>query len=79
MRSISALVCLLLFDVCVQPAFARIGEPLDQLTARYGPGTNAGKDVLIFHKQNWTITVWLMDGISVQENYQKPGGATDEI
>lgn len=59
-------------------AKSRLGDTLDQLTARYGPGSDCGNGVRLFHKQNWTITVTLLDGISAQESYQKPGGPTDE-
>ena len=31
----------------------------------------------MFHKQNWTIIVSFIDGISVGEKYQKPGGVDD--
>jgi hypothetical protein len=65
-------------------ASARLGETLDQLTARYGPGANAGAPtadfpvaVKMFHKQNWTVTVSLIDGISVGEKFQKSGGVDD--
>ena len=57
---------------------ARLGETVDQLTARYGQGSGAGKSVLMFHKQNWTITVWLIDGVSAAEQYQKGGGPSDD-
>ncbi len=78
MQLIRILLYFLLLDAFGSIAFARIGEPVAQLTIRYGTGTNAGKDVLMFHKQNWTITVWLIDGLSAQESFQKSGGVTDD-
>jgi hypothetical protein len=63
-------------------AQARLGETLDQLVARYGTPGNAGGphgtvvsiETKMFHKGNWIITVQLINGISVGEKYQKPGG-----
>jgi hypothetical protein len=68
-------------------AKARLGETMDQLVVRYGVGAKAGApsanlpvSVFEFHKQNWTITVWVMNGISVGERLQKAGGPTaDDI
>jgi hypothetical protein len=59
-------------------AHARLGDTQDQLTARYGKGSVVGKGVLFFQAQNWTITVWLTDGVSVAERYQNKTGLTDE-
>ena len=66
-------------------AHARLGETIDQLTARYGPGAKnggvptAGSPVTVMelHKQNWTIIISLINGISVEEKYTKPGGVDD--
>jgi hypothetical protein len=78
MRLFSSVLSLVFFLGLGATASARLGEPVEQLTVRYGGGANGGKDVLIFHKQNWTIIVSLMNGVSAQESYQKPGGATNE-
>ncbi len=74
------LVVFLLFasQACLTNARARLGDTQEELTARYGQRTNGGKDVLIFHKENWSITVWMMNGVSSAERYQKSGGPTDD-
>jgi len=72
-----ALILAVLF-LTANNAQARLGETVDQLTARYGQGTNAGKNVLVFHKQNWTITVRFIDGVSASEQYQKGGGPSND-
>jgi len=72
-----ALIIAVLF-LAANTAQARLGETADQLTARYGQGTGVGTNVQTFHKQNWTITVWLKDGVSAAEQYQKVGGPSDD-
>jgi hypothetical protein len=73
---ISTLVVLLL---AVSPAKARLGETLNQLTARYGPPTaRLPETPRIFHKGGWIITVSLINGVSVGEKFQKSGGPNTE-
>jgi hypothetical protein len=62
-------------------ASARLGETLDQLVTRYGPPLGRLPETpKTFHKGNWIIIVSLLNGISVGEKFQKPGGPTaDEI
>ena len=74
---LSTLVLLLLLGFGGE-AWARLGDTLDQLTVRYGTGTTAGQGILSFHKQNWIITVWLINGVSAAEKYQKSAGPTDD-
>jgi hypothetical protein len=70
------LLLLLAYQFLGTTAFARLGDSLGDLTARYGLARSGGKDVLMFQTQNWTITVWLINGFSAAEKYQKPGGPT---
>ncbi len=84
MRLIATILALFFALASENQAHARLGETVDQLTARYGPGGTAGAptadfpvSVKIFHKQNWTIIVSFIDGLSVGEKYQKPGGVDD--
>ena len=79
------LLASMLFLTLEFSAQARLGETLDQLTDRYGPGANAGTptatypvSVRLFHKGGWSITVKLIDGISVGEKFQKQGTPSDE-
>lgn len=71
-------------------AHARLGEKEEQLTARFGTpvgrtseNTMAQGKILEFgyrltyRQEEWTITVVIVDGRSVQESYHKPGDWTD--
>jgi hypothetical protein len=77
-------MCLLTVGL-VLPAHARLGETEDQLTARYGKGSVPWQStpeypvsVQMFYKNGTTITVRLIDGISVGETYQQDSGATEK-
>jgi len=59
-------------------AHARLGDTEADLTARYGNGSNAGQSFHMYYTQGWIITVWLMDGHSESERFQKNSGASDE-
>jgi hypothetical protein len=78
-------VMVLLLVLVGTPVQARLGDNQDQLTARYGPATNAGQATVAdpvavetFHQEGWMITVRLINGISVGETFQKPGGPTEQ-
>ena len=81
---LAPLIVLMTFGA-VQLADARLGETQDQLTARYGKGSvpwQATPDypvfVQMFYKNGTTITVRLINGISVGETYQQESGATEK-
>ena len=83
MKPILFIALLLLAFEC--HGWARLGETQDGLIARYGAGSKARAatadnpaSVMIFHKQNWAITVQLIDGISVGESFQTAGGPKED-
>jgi hypothetical protein len=60
--------------VLVAPASARLGETIEQLTARFGPPTKEKPEPkrvhsLLFQTPTWSVFVEMLDGKSVSELY----------
>jgi hypothetical protein len=78
MNSRILLLLLIIFSTFGTMAQARLGDTEAEITARYGKGSNPGQSFHMYYTQGWVITVWLMDGISACEKFQKNSGTTDQ-
>jgi hypothetical protein len=88
----AAVLLLLVFLVLTTPAFARLGETLDQLQARFGPPGPYPQNATVysqghayvigkiwnFKSADWSIGCTIINGICVQITYTKVGDMTDD-